>query len=83
MFLSMFFIVFVVLKNLCYNYNDNKNRRFDMNTNYLEKLEFYKIIEILSNFCCTYCGKELAFSLVPSNNTNEVQMLLQETRRSC
>lgn len=54
-----------------------------MNTTYLEKLEFYKIIELLSNFCCTYIGKELASQLVPSNQANKVEKLLQETRRSC
>lgn len=51
-----------------------------MYNNYLEKLEFYKITEMLSYFCCTYKGKELANKLVPSNHINEVQMLLQETR---
>ncbi len=53
-----------------------------MNTNYLEKLEFHKITEMVSNFCCTYIGKELAFQLLPSNQINEVKKLLQETRRS-
>lgn len=54
-----------------------------MNTNYLEKLEFYKIREIVSNFCATNQGKELASKLMPSNQVNKVQKLLQETRRSC
>ena len=54
-----------------------------MNINYLEKLEFYKIREMVSNFCVTNQGKELASELVPSNQVNEVQKLLQETRRSC
>ena len=53
-----------------------------MDTKFLEKLEFYKIIEMVSNFCCTYKGKELASQLVPSNQTSEVEKLLQETRRS-
>lgn len=53
-----------------------------MDTKYLEKLEFNKIIEMISNFCCTYKGKELASQLVPSNKINEVKKLLQETRRS-
>lgn len=51
-----------------------------MYINYLEKLEFKKITEMLSYFCCTYKGKELATKLVPSNQIDEVQKLLQETR---
>lgn len=50
---------------------------------YLEKLEFYKIIEMVSNFCITYKGKELASRLMPSHQVDEVEKLLQETRRSC
>ncbi len=53
-----------------------------MNTN-LEKLEFYKIREIVSNFCITNHGKELASKLVPINQINKVEKLLQETRRGC
>ncbi len=51
-----------------------------MYTNYLEKLEFKKIIEKVGNFCCTYQGKELATKLMPSNQTSQVEKLLQETR---
>ena len=36
-----------------------------MNTKYLEKLEYFKIIDILKNFCITYKGKELATKLLP------------------
>lgn len=54
-----------------------------MDTKYLEKLEFNKIIETLTGFCSTYKGKELANTLVPSNQEETVQKLLQETRRSC
>lgn len=54
-----------------------------MHTNYLEKLEFNKIIEMVSNFCITYKGKELASGLMPSNQVSEVEKFLQETRRSC
>lgn len=53
-----------------------------MDTKYLEKLEFNKIIEMVSNFCCTYKGKELASQLNPSNKINQVEKLIQETRRS-
>lgn len=53
-----------------------------MNENYLEKLEYYKILEAVSNYCNTYLGKELAMSLLPSNQTNTVQKLLQETNEA-
>lgn len=49
-----------------------------MNTN-LEKLEFNKILEILSNYCITYIGKNLAIQLLPSNSIQTVQTLLNET----
>lgn len=52
-----------------------------MYTNYLEKLEFNKIAKMLSNFCVTYLGKELASELIPSNQAVTVEKLLQETRR--
>lgn len=50
-----------------------------MDVKYLEKLEYYKIIEMLSNNCCTYKGKELANSLIPINQKSVVRELLQET----
>ena len=49
-----------------------------MNSN-LTKLEFNKILEILSNYCKTYIGKELCNSILPSSNINDVQTLLAET----
>ena len=45
----------------------------------LDKLEYNKIIDLLSNFCTTYIGKNLAFSLVPSFKKEKVQRLLNET----
>ena len=53
-----------------------------MSTNYLEKLEFNKILEILSNFCNTYVGRNLALNLMPSNEENQVQHLLAETEEA-
>ena len=50
-----------------------------MNTNHLEKLEFYKILKQLENFCSTTYGKNLALHLLPSNNKDKVSLLLQET----
>ncbi len=49
-----------------------------MNTN-LEKLEFNKILEMLSSYCVTYIGKTLANNLIPSNSVQVVQNLLTET----
>ena len=46
---------------------------------YLEKLEFNKILDILSNFCVTHQGKQLALKLLPSNQKETVKQLLQET----
>ena len=50
-----------------------------MNNYNLEKLEFYKVLENLSNFCSTIYGKELVSNLLTSKNKNEVSLLLQET----
>ena len=50
-----------------------------MNNNYLNKLEFNKIIEMLVNFCSTYKGKEIASNLLPSNQKSIVKQLLAET----
>ena len=50
-----------------------------MNTNHLEKLEYYKILENLSNYCTTEYGKNLVKELLPSNEKLQVTSLLQET----
>ena len=50
-----------------------------MNKIYLEKLEYNKILEILSNFCHTYIGKELALNLLPSFSKEQVKVNLTET----
>ena len=47
-----------------------------MNTKYIEKLEFNKIIEILANSCLTYIGKDLANNLTPQNNKALVVLIL-------
>ena len=49
-----------------------------MNHN-LEKLEFNKILEILSNYCVTSIGKNLALTTIPSNSIKKVKNLLEET----
>ena len=50
-----------------------------MNTNHLEKLEYDKILENLSNYCTTEYGKNLVKELLPSNEKLQVTSLLQET----
>lgn len=50
-----------------------------METKYLNKLEFDKVLNILSNFAITYVGKELALNLTPSTNPETVKKLQQET----
>ena len=50
---------------------------------YLEKLEFNKIVEILSAYCKTKIGKEKALSLLPSKNADEVKYYLTQTLQAC
>ena len=52
-----------------------------MNTN-LKKLEFNKILDILSTYCVTYMGKYLSTQLLPSNSIETVQALLKETEEA-
>ena len=53
-----------------------------MNKNYLEKLEFDKILNILSSFCVTNLGKNMALELLPSNNVDVVKKSLLETSQA-
>lgn len=53
-----------------------------MNNNYLEKLEFNKIQDCLSNFCITYIGKNLSLKLFPSNEQTIVKASLNETEEA-
>lgn len=48
----------------------------------LKKLEFNKILDILSTYCVTYMGKNLAIQLLPSNLNETVQNLLKETEEA-
>ena len=52
------------------------------NNTYIEKLEFNKILEKLSNYCVTYLGKELAKNLKVSNDINIVKLTLKETEEA-
>ena len=53
-----------------------------MNNSYLKKLEYEKILNILSSFCTTYIGKKLSLELTPSNKKEEVQILLAQTNEA-
>lgn len=50
-----------------------------MNNIYLEKLEYYKILNLLSSFCKTDSGKAMAVSLLPSSNQEKVTYNLTQT----
>lgn len=46
---------------------------------YLKKLEYTKILEMLSNYCSTTQGKELSIQLLPKHQKEAVTKLLAET----
>lgn len=48
----------------------------------LQKLEFNKILDILTKYCVTTAGKNLASSLLPSNKKDEVKHSLAETEEA-
>ena len=50
-----------------------------MNTTHLEKLEYYKILDILGGYCSTEYGKNLVKDLLPCNDKSKVNLMLQET----
>lgn len=51
--------------------------------NYLNKLEYDKILTLLSSNSKTYLGKELCLDLKPSNSKDKVITLLSETDEAC
>lgn len=53
-----------------------------MNVKYLNKLEYNKILDILSSFCKTYIGKDICFNLLPSTDKIKVQKSLDETNEA-
>ena len=53
-----------------------------MQSKYLEKLEYNKILEMLKSFCVTYIGKELALNLKPESDKEQVSFSLKETTES-
>ena len=50
--------------------------------NYLDKLEYPKILNILSQYAITYIGKEKCLNLIPLNNKDEVKQMLEETEET-
>lgn len=46
---------------------------------YLDKLEYNKILDIISNCCSTYIGKDYVSTMLPSNDKDLVQRMLEET----
>lgn len=54
-----------------------------MNKNYLDKLEYNKILELLSKHSNTYLGNELCLNLLPDFRKAQVTKLLQETSEAC
>lgn len=50
-----------------------------MNSKYLDKLEYNKILEMLEGFAKTYLGKNLCRRLHPSTN---VSFLLEQTNQA-
>ena len=53
-----------------------------MNTRYISKLEFHKVLENLSTYCCTDLGKELALNLQIYHDINIVKQKLAETEEA-
>ena len=45
---------------------------------YLNKLEYNKILDLVSNYCSTYIGKDFVSKLMPLNNKD-----LISTRKKC
>ena len=50
-----------------------------MNQTYLNKLEYNKILENLSEYCHTYIGKQKVIELTPSSDKAVVEKILSET----
>lgn len=53
-----------------------------MNPKYLNKLEYNKILNILSTYCKTYIGKDICFNLMPCIEKEKAQKLLDETNEA-
>ena len=45
---------------------------------YLNKLEYNKILDLVSNYCSTYIGKDFVSKLMPLNNKDLVNRINQK-----
>lgn len=54
-----------------------------MNEKTLKNLEFHKIINLLSNKCITFIGKEKASLLLPTSNIDMANVMQSETSEAC
>ena len=80
-----FIILAQILTNVYTNFkirgiiNVTLFKEIAMKQEYLDKLEYNKILKILSDYCKTESGKKAALNLHPSNNQNDVKHMLTET----
>lgn len=52
---------------------------FEMNNNTMEKLDYYKLKEIVKRYCVSTLGKNLIDKLIPSSNLKNVKRMMNET----
>lgn len=55
---------------------------FKLDKKYLYKLEYNKVLDILSKYAKTYIGKDMCSNLMPSPNKDEVNTLLSQTNEA-
>ena len=53
-----------------------------MDLKYIEKLEYFTILDKLSTFCVTDFGKTLCHNLRPNSNKDSILKLLQQTHEA-
>ena len=49
-----------------------------MNNNTMEKLDYYKLKEIVKRYCVSTLGKNLIDKLIPSSNLKNVKIMMNE-----
>ena len=50
-----------------------------MNNHTMEKLDYYKLKEIVKRYCVSTLGKNLIDKLIPSSNLKNVKRMMNET----
>ena len=63
----------------CYNNIIKMRKDRNMNSKTLEKLEFRKICEIISDFAITYMGKNWAREIMPMTGKKDIEKSLHQT----